>query len=362
MEVYDNLTLVSDCLVFNFSKSNAYIENTTSTTTEFVGVASCLAAMIVIFVSKAYKEFIHRLILYLSVLAMLLFLSEWLAWNYREVTFKFLQGYFALAYALVVCWIGVYILMLVVCSVKPRKLYHEYAGIVVVLCLPILIVWTVFVYYNSSTECVLTFKYALVLLCGIALFGSFCILVSMVTVTYVVISLCRACTYHRGITAIRTVLYELVTLQVFVLLHCVLAIAYLCYYVHLMLADIGYFKPSLIFVIVFDFHPFATLSLPLVLLCQTRIRQRLTMCTYYYYYTCCVGPGIVCIRRYNLNPQSEQSTGQEYERNSNYHNGESDIDDHHDSLNIHAPGPDSLADGIDEQKSLLAGDTPKQYI
>ena len=173
----------TSCLDFNLSRVEYVISNTTITTSSSFGVVSSLFAIFIICYTKAYKEHIHRLLLYLSVMAFISSLStltdevvRWArgidAFQHWIIVPRLVMGYALTTYYLLLCWVALYILSLARHWVCFKKTRHEVLGLVLVLASPLVVIWAVPVYGTKS--CSLNFRYLLVLCAGLFLMVFFC--------------------------------------------------------------------------------------------------------------------------------------------------------------------------------------------
>ena len=139
----------TNCL--NLSSEYHIVLSTTFTASCSVGVLSSLAAIILLLVSKGYKEFIHRLFLYLSTAALVACAIQLLysiRYDYMEsqdtwlVRFIiFILSYSSWTYFLFLCWIGFYVFWLIMHHVQLKKPKHEVTGLVFVLLSPLTVLW-----------------------------------------------------------------------------------------------------------------------------------------------------------------------------------------------------------------------------
>eukprot|EP00731_Ephydatia_muelleri_P038558 Em0804g6a len=125
--------------------------------------------------SRAYRQFIHRLTLYLAVVGLLRTLHLWLeiapvdltspdnssvtirrGWSSVCVVSAMVVQYVGFAQTLVVIWICFYIFMLVVYQRQLKQRKHEAAGIATAVLVPLIFVWEPLVtdsYGLSGTRC-----------------------------------------------------------------------------------------------------------------------------------------------------------------------------------------------------------------
>ena len=127
-----------------------------------VGFVLCTLAILFILVTKFYKRFVYRLVLYLLIAALL----ESLAFVSEEVflhnqgeqvvlrnstiarNFCVFSAYFSeiavLGEDIVICWIMVY-LLLIMCNYITNQPKHEIIGVAISIAVPFLICWVPFV-------------------------------------------------------------------------------------------------------------------------------------------------------------------------------------------------------------------------
>ena len=133
---------------------------------------ACVLAIVFILASKVYKKFVYRLTLYLIIVALLepvVSILDVLP-VYRNGTavavrvgfegFCSLVGFLSVVVTwmelLVICWIVLYLVMVLVFrhSANAIKVKYEACGLAVVLLLPLVVTWVPFVYdmYGLSEE------------------------------------------------------------------------------------------------------------------------------------------------------------------------------------------------------------------
>ena len=275
----------ASCIEFNFTKA---IENDVFNYM-FLGepilaLLSCLSAILLVVATKTYKEFVYRLILYLAFAAftyslffslqtlLYVFVKLKTGWAPIHVPILFVTGYSLLLFGLIVCWIAVYVFALAVCGIQLKKTRHEVIGVVMVLVFPLTLVWTIPVYY--TTGCYFNYRGLLITICGLMLPFSLSTLVATVTTVFVILSLCKCGLWGRsaaGSTRSKA-LIELIPFIGFFILQNLFASMEILYYA-LLAAEKT--PPFTIAIIINLFYPFGFISIPLLLLCQPKIRHEL---------------------------------------------------------------------------------------
>lgn len=147
---------------FNFTSSDLRINTAVTLSLHFIAVTLCLITILFIFATKQHHVFVNRLILYLVVTASLWSLtimaevipviheSALLGVKVREgwegtcAAVGFLSQVAETAKILVVCWIVLYLLLLVVFKHNASKQKHEVCGIITVVVVPFLLDWIPF--------------------------------------------------------------------------------------------------------------------------------------------------------------------------------------------------------------------------
>lgn len=130
-------------------------------------IVACLVALVLICVSKSYRYYLNRLILYLTLLSFAhtlvlalevipadlgkaenetVSLREGPGWERICTLLGFFDAYFNLARTLSALWVSVYIFMLAIFQVEMKQRKHEVVGIVVVLFLSGLLPWIPFLF------------------------------------------------------------------------------------------------------------------------------------------------------------------------------------------------------------------------
>ena len=120
----------------------------------------CCVAVVMIFATKAYRKFVHRLTLYLIISAFcesLMFgvqvipvtithdlLSVRMVWEGACAAIGFLAQYSVWCELLFICWITLYLFLLAVFKSNPFTRKHEVAGVTLSVSIPLLFNWVPF--------------------------------------------------------------------------------------------------------------------------------------------------------------------------------------------------------------------------
>ena len=147
---------------FNFTASDLRINTGVTVSLHLVAVLACITTIVFIFVSKQHHAFVNRLVLYLMIVASvwsLTIMAETVPVVHRSqlagVTVRegweevcaivgFVTQVIETAKILVVCWIVLYLLLLVVFKCNASKPTHEAIGLGVVVALPLALDWLPF--------------------------------------------------------------------------------------------------------------------------------------------------------------------------------------------------------------------------
>ena len=148
----------ASCHQFTSEQWNALI--IARTVTASLSCLACFIAFIMMIVFKAYKQFVHRLILYLTLAAFCLSILYALqilptkevgdtillrvGWGGLCTAIAFLDQYTGWVMLLILCWISLYIFLLAVfrCSTAKRK--YELFGLLFIVVLPLTYIWIPF--------------------------------------------------------------------------------------------------------------------------------------------------------------------------------------------------------------------------
>ena len=265
------------CLMFNFSQHEDSVIGPTFIVTRIVGLLSSMAAIVLVLVTRSYLVTIYRIILYMSIAALLFVIGNSLLFipyvlqermpSIYNMISRSLAGYLGLVYALVLCWIGVHVFLLAVCGVHLQKTKHELFGIAGVLLLPLIVTWAIPFY--ASGPCTLNPSFLTVVLCGFYLVSTF---LAVLTVTSVILSLCKGLLKVKKVN--RRALKELAPYLLFIIIQNINSILLLTDYALMMKKERmeKLFVFSSIVTLVFAV---SIISIPLLLLSQPHIRSRL---------------------------------------------------------------------------------------
>ena len=114
--------------------------------TTSIGAISSLAAVVIILVAKGYKEFVYRLLLYMAVDNLIGFpicVADKFQGNRHGLTIPtaLFFSYFIFVYLFLLCWLGLYLFLLAVSRIQIKKIKHEAIGLVIVLVTPFTFLW-----------------------------------------------------------------------------------------------------------------------------------------------------------------------------------------------------------------------------
>ena len=153
----------NETVCFNFTKKELTIIYITKDVTASVSIGLCCLAILLMVFTKAYKQFVHRLTLYLTIAALgysIVFILQTAPVHYDDKsglvvvrkgleglceTAGFLHQYAGWTVIVFVCWITVYMFMLVAWKRTPRKRVYEAAGVIVSLLVPCTFNWLPFI-------------------------------------------------------------------------------------------------------------------------------------------------------------------------------------------------------------------------
>ena len=105
-----------------------------------------LLSLILLLLSKAYKDFLHRLLCYMSVSASVILISVFMPLvdsKAVRLAGSFVCIYTAVVYCLLLFWIGMYLFLLALFRVQLKKTKHEVIGMVTVLVTPLAFAWVI---------------------------------------------------------------------------------------------------------------------------------------------------------------------------------------------------------------------------
>ena len=260
----------------SWNESQYLLIASTEVTSHSVGLLSSLAAIVLVLITRAYKEFIQRLFLYLAITATFIctpiILSSAVV-NDIHVNIgeeKFLMAmeislvYFDLVYSLLLCWIGVYVLSLTIGIRRFKSIRYEIIGLATVTITPLTAspVWII---------PVVQIPYHCDLMLSISILITLLLSVLMVTISVgaVIFHLCRSGLKCNSSVHVRA-LKEATPLLTFVVIHQIVVAFLLTYAIVLYLDEL----PPISLVVLYSYVPAVLyVSIPLFLLCQPRIRH-----------------------------------------------------------------------------------------
>lgn len=159
-------TTTNSSYCFNFTASDLNTNTAVTVSLHSVAVIACIVTITFIFLTKQHHIFVNRLVLYLMIVASLWSLtimaevipvtheSSSLAglkvregWDDMCAAIGFITQVVETAKILVVCWIVLYLLLLVVFKYNASKLKHEVLGLVTVTVFPFLLDWIPFAWH-----------------------------------------------------------------------------------------------------------------------------------------------------------------------------------------------------------------------
>ena len=268
------------CLLYNFSQHEYSVIGPTFIVSYIVNLLSSTVAIVLVLVTMSYLVTIYRIIVYLSIAAILFLigsgvmfipyvLQEPMSSIYNMIMFS-LTAYSSLVYALVLCWIGVHVFLLAVCGVHLQKTKHELFPIAGVLLLPLIVTWAIPVY--TSGPCTFNPSFLIVVLCSVLVPYVISTILAALTVISVILSLCKGLLKVKKVN--RRALKELAPYLLFIIIQNIHSILLLTYYALMMKKERMeiLFGFSLIETLVFAV---SIISIPLLLLSQPHIRSRL---------------------------------------------------------------------------------------
>ena len=263
------------CSGYNFTVTQGRVINGVLVADLLVVVFSCLLAIALILATKSFKDFIIRLIVYLSIAAIihsvayLLFnfyygTTEWTrVWQIAQVPLFLVTCYSLLVYGLLLCWMGLYVLTLSLCGGRLKKVKYEIIGVFTVLLSPLVAVWAIPVFYTR--ECLYSDS-SLLLICGFIIPFSLFTLVSTATISAVIFTLCKGAFVGSRETHKKAVMKLAPFLGFFVLQN--------LYGIPQVLSR--FFSDQFsVNMFIYSLYPLTFLSLPFLLLYQPRVRQKL---------------------------------------------------------------------------------------
>ena len=269
------------CLLYNFSQHEYSVIGTTFLASDIVGLLSSMAAIVLVLVTRSYLVTIYRLILYLSIAALLYlivagmmlitsYVTQDSTTSVYAIIVSFLVGYFLLVYVLVLCWIGVRVFLLAVCGVHLQKTKHELFAIAGVLLLPLIVTWAIPVY--TSGRCAYNPNFFIVSLCGVLVPYVISTILAALTVISVILSLCKGLLKVKKVN--RRALKELAPYLLFIIIQNIYSILLLTYFALKKKKE----RKEILFAFSLNeslVSVVSIISIPLLLLSQPHIRSRL---------------------------------------------------------------------------------------
>ena len=270
----------SDCQsVFN-STTQLVVNLSVYGATTSIGAISSLAAVVIILVAKGYKEFVYRLLLYMAVDCLIGFPIH-LAYKFElhfnvhhglTIPTDFLIDYFICVYLFLLCWLGLYLFLLAVLKVQIKKIKHEAIGLVIVLVIPLTFLW-IFP-WKKIALCDDTKEIKVIWLTNIS-FLSATLLSCLFTGAMLIILCKKAVTRVENNTLqqqYRKAVRETIPFVVFVITHQVFSIELVSVLSYQEYMTTGNKEIPFLLWEAIDIWPVGAISLPLLLLSQSRIR------------------------------------------------------------------------------------------
>jgi hypothetical protein len=146
---------------FNFTASDLRINTAVTVSLHFIAVLISLVTIVFIFAAKQHHAFVNRLVLYLMIassLWSLTLMAEVIpvinetgpgvkvrtGWDATCAAIGFLSQLAETAKLLVVCWIVLYLLLVIVFKYNPSRPKHEVCGVLTVIIFPFFLDWIPF--------------------------------------------------------------------------------------------------------------------------------------------------------------------------------------------------------------------------
>ena len=267
----------------NISSKDHFILSTTFTASCSVGVLSSLAAIILLLVSKGYKEFIYRLFLYLSTAALVMGTAQMLyatryeykivesqeTWLVRFITFTL--AYSGWIYCLVLCWIGFYVFWLAMHHVQLKKPKHEVTGLVIVLVSPLTVLWVTL--WQLYEPCITksTSKMVIMISANFLPLLSFSLFTSVITVAVLIILCKGTCATYKSLY--KKAVKETIPFAIFLGAHQVIIVIVFVSMIHSFVAESEDNKSiTVIYSELYYLYPLLPISIPMLLVWQSRLR------------------------------------------------------------------------------------------
>ena len=265
------------CNLSSWNESQFLLIVSTQVTSYSVGLLLSLAAILLVLITRAYKEFIQRLFLYLAITAtvvctLLLSIPVVLIMldahndttqlqaklDEFQIAISFPLGYFVLLYALLLCWIGVYVASLTIGIRKRFKpIRYEIIGLAIVTITPLTLAWLPYHYCHLALSILV-----IILLLSV--------LMVTLSVGAVIFQLCRSGLKCNSSVHVRA-LKEATPLLTFVVINHIAVGLMLTYSIIVLLNETK--LPPVPLVVFYGSVPSFFVSISLFLLCQPRIRH-----------------------------------------------------------------------------------------
>ena len=269
---------------YNFSKEESDLTNLISAASHSIAAIASLISIFLIAISRAYKEFLHRLFLYLSITVQVLTvcvtvttLFELLHYDAGKlsVMLAVVSVYCCNLYPLFLSWMGLYFFLLAALRVQLNKKKHEITGLVITLLLPMTVSWIVLSkgQYMRHFKC-FNVKSQELLLYTIYLPLFISILFTTVAIGGMLLVLCKNLQNNLQQQHMKVV-KRTIPLLLFLASYQIVSSTEVSFALYQIIA--GKSAPAS-FIELFYFHPLVFMNLPLVLLCQPSVRQKLYCC------------------------------------------------------------------------------------
>lgn len=161
-----NVNLSNSSYCFNFTSAELVETTVVIAVLHVLAILACIVAMIFIFATKQHSYFVNRLVLYLVIASTfwsLGVIGEVIpvihdshnsrvkvrdGWEGACAALGFITQVTESVKTLVVCWIVLYLFILVVFKYNASRLHHEAFGLIIVVIVPLMVDWLPFV-WNS---------------------------------------------------------------------------------------------------------------------------------------------------------------------------------------------------------------------
>ena len=269
-------------------------------TSGYVGAVSSVAAIVLILCSRAYKDFFHRLYLYIAISALVLSVC----WCVEQVipthqlegsvesVFTIiglaLIGVSSSLIALVTCWLSFHVFLMVMCGVTSLKKWpFEIAGIILVLVLSLLFTATSLIFLHFMSFSYFICKSTLVGFLMFYFFSALCLntcvsifgvtFISIATVALIIRSFCST-QLNGGVRKFyRQALKAAIPFLLLQILWFLFGFVSIAMYVSLLYtwSDDTYQMIQNGLIIFVSLYPCTFVLLPLLLLCQPQVTRNL---------------------------------------------------------------------------------------